>query len=178
MVGSGLIQTFLDGEASKATLIVGVAFEMISGVAIVTIGLLLYRILKVVNKKVALGYPIFRIIEFAFSATCGIYLIYKLEVVPNYQLIIYIPTAIGGLILTYLLYISKLVPRPIAIIGLLGYFLLLIGSLVDFPTSLDINKMPGILTLIPGGLFEFVFFPIWLIVKGFNLTTTERTESV
>jgi hypothetical protein len=27
---------------------------------------------------------------------------------------------------------------------------------------------PGLLLVVPGGLFELVFVPIWLIAKGFN----------
>jgi hypothetical protein len=29
------------------------------------------------------------------------------------------------------------------------------------------NEGMGMLVLAPGGLFEFVFMPIWLIAKGF-----------
>jgi hypothetical protein len=37
------------------------------------------------------------------------------------------------------------------------------------------NAGPGLALLAPGGLFEFVFLPIWLITKGFKspLTTKE-----
>jgi hypothetical protein len=177
VIGSALIQSFLDGDASKTILTLGVLLEMCSGIAVVAIGLLMYHVLKVVNKKLALGYPVFRIIEFAVSAICGIYLLSQLQVVPNYQLLIYIPTGIGGLILTHLLFVSKFIPRPIAIIGLIGYVLLLLGVVVDFSSSVDMNKMPGLLFLIPGSLFEFVLFPIWLIAKGFHLPETETKKS-
>jgi hypothetical protein len=169
MIGSALIQSFLDGNASRITLTLGVGLEMCSGLAVVAIGLLMYRVLKVANKKLALGYPVFRIIEFAVSTICGIYLLNKLQVVPNYQLLIYIPTALGGLILAYLLFVSRLVPRPIAAIGIIGYALLFLGVLVDLPSSVDMNHMPGLLFLIPGSLFEFILFPIWSIAKGFKM---------
>jgi len=151
----------------------GVLLEMCSGLAVVAIGLLMYQVLKVVSKRLALGYPVFRIIEFSVSAICGIYLLQNLKVVPNYQLLIYIPTAIGGLILTYLLFVSRLVPRPIAIVGLIGYALLLLGVMIDLPSSVDMNKVPGLLFLIPGSLFEFILYPIWLIAKGFSLPETK-----
>ena len=34
---------------------------------------------------------------------------------------IYVPTGLGGIVLTYLLFVSRLVPRAIAVLGLVGY---------------------------------------------------------
>jgi hypothetical protein len=92
----------------------------------------------------------------------------KLEVVPNHLLWVYIPAGAGGVILTYLLYVSRLVPRPIAVLGLIGYVSLLLGVPLDLLGVLDMNAGPGLVLLAPGGLFEFVFLPIWLIAKGFK----------
>lgn len=50
-VGSSLIQTYLDGEAAKASLWIGVALEMCAGLAVVAIGLLMYRVLRVVDSS-------------------------------------------------------------------------------------------------------------------------------
>ena len=89
-----------------------------SGLAVVGIGLLTYRILMRFNRKLAPWYPIMRVIEFAVSATCGIYLLTQLQAVPNTMLWVYLPTAIGGLVLTYLLLVSRIVPQPIALLVL------------------------------------------------------------
>ena len=62
-----------------------------------------------------------RIVEFTVSAACGLYLLTQLQVVPNHLLWVYVPTGIGGLVLNYLLFVSRLVPRPIAVLGLVGY---------------------------------------------------------
>ena len=64
LIGSSLIQAYLDGDARRATLTMGVLLEMCAGLAVVAIGILMYRVLKTVNKKLALGYPIMRILEF------------------------------------------------------------------------------------------------------------------
>lgn len=168
MIGSSLSQTFIDGSGSKTQLTIGVLLMMCSGIAVVGIGFLMYRILKAVNKKLAFWYPAFRVAEFTVSAICGIYLLVQLQPVSHYLLWVYIPTAIGGLIFTYLLFVSKLVPRPIAALGFIGYALLLLGVPVDLFSTLDINKGAGLAFLVPGGLFEFVFLPIWLIAKGFK----------
>jgi hypothetical protein len=176
MIGSSQVQLFLDGEANKTALNFGVLMEMVSGIAIVVIGLLMYRILKRVDKKLALGYPIFRLIEFTVSAILGFYLLSKLHEYPNHLLWVYLPTAIGGLILTYLLYVSKLVPRAIALLGLIGYALLFVGVLLDLLGVLEMDKGLGLLLLAPGGLFEFLFLPIWLIFKGFNASEIETKK--
>ncbi len=176
-IGSSLIQAFIDGNPDKVPLTIGVLLMACSGVAVVGIGLLMYRVLKPFNRKLAFSYPVLRVIEFIVSTVCGVYLLSKLEVVPNYLLWVYIPTALGGLVLTYLLFVSKLVPRPIAVLGLIGYAALLMGVPLDLLGVLSMDKGPGLLLLAPGGLFEFVFLPIWLLAKGFNPTAVTATRS-
>jgi hypothetical protein len=168
MIGSALIQSFLDGKDSTASLHTGVFLEMCSGVAVVIIGLLLYRVLKPINQRLAIAYPVLRITEFLVSASLATYLLIKLQEVPNHLLWVYIPTAIGGLVLTYLLFISKLVPRSIAVLGLVGYALLMLGVILDFAGVVSVDKGAGLLLFVPGGLFEFILLPMWLIAKGFN----------
>ena len=168
-IGSSLIQTYLDGEASRTTLNIGVLFEMLAGLAVVTIGLLMYQALKTVDRQLALGYPTMRILEFAVSATFAAYLLSQLEEFPNHLLWVYIPTAIGGLILNYLLFISRIVPRPISVLGLIGYFLLLLVVPLDLLGVIDdANSGVGLVFLTPGGVYEFLVLPIWLIAKGFR----------
>jgi hypothetical protein len=176
MVGTSLIEAFVDGDTARAPLTVGVALMMCSGIAVVGIGLLMYQILKPVNQRLASWYAVLRIVEFTVSAVCGIYLLTQLQVVPNHMLWVYIPTGIGGLILTYLLLTARLVPRPIAILGLVGYAALTVGVPLDLLGVLDMNDGPGLVLLAPGGLFELVVLPIWLIAKGFKPSSTSATE--
>jgi hypothetical protein len=174
MAGNSLIQAFVDGDTDRAPLTVGVLLMMCSGLAVVGIGLLMYQVLRDVNRRLAVWYPVLRIVEFTVSAVCGVYLLTQLQVVPNHMLWVYVPTGIGGLILTYLLLVSRLVPRPIAALGLVGYALLSVGVPLDLLGVLDMNAGPGLLLLGPGGLFEAVFLPIWLIAKGFRSTSSEQ----
>ena len=173
-IGTSLIQAFVDGNTARAPMTVGVLLMMVSGLAVVGIGLLMYPVLKVVDQTLAIWYPILRIIEFTVSTACGVYLLTQLQVVPNHMLWIYIPTGLGGLVMTYLLYVSRLVPRPIAVLGLVGYALLTVGVPLDLLGVLDMNEGSGQLLLAPGGLFEIVAMPIWLITKGFNSPSTPR----
>ncbi|MEV0592944.1 DUF4386 domain-containing protein [Nonomuraea cavernae] len=178
MIGTTLTQTFIDGNPDKTALTSGVALMMCSGLAVVGIGLLMYRVLRSFNRKLALWYPIMRVAEFAVSAICGIYLLTQLQAVPNTMLWVYIPTAIGGLVFTYLLFVSGIVPQPIAVLGLIGYALLLLGVPLDLLGVLDMDAGLGMLLLAPGGLFEVLVLPIWLFAKGFTLPQTSRPARV
>ena len=176
MIGTSLIQAFVDGNTERAPLTAGVLLMVCSGLAVVGIGFLMYQVLKEVNQKVALWYPALRITEFAVSTACGVYLLIQLQVVPNYLLWVYIPTGIGGLVLNYLLFVSRLVPRPIAVLGLVGYGLFSLGVPLDLLGVLNMNEGLGMLVLVPGFLFEFVVLPIWLLAKGF--TSSSSTTAV
>jgi hypothetical protein len=182
MVGASMIEAFVDGDTARAPLTVGVLLMMCSGIAVVGIGLLMYRILKPINQRLAFWYAVLRIVEFTVSAVCGAYLLTQLRVVPNHMLWVYIPTGIAGTILTYLLFTSRLVPRPVAILGIVGYAALTVGVPLDLLGVLDMNKGLGLALLLPGGLFELVLLPIWLISKGFrpspSLATAPRSPAL
>ena len=168
MIGSTLIQSYLAGTAGRATLAMGVLFEMFAGVAVVAIGILMYRVLKTVDRQLAVGYPIMRILEFTVSVVLAVYLLSQLREFPNHLLWVYIPTGIGGLILNYLFFKSRMVPRPISILGLVGYALLLLVVPLDFLGVVEESSGGGLAMLAPGGLYEFAVLPIWLIAKGFR----------
>lgn len=69
----------------------------------------------------------------------------------------------GGLIFSYLLFISELVPRWLSAWGIIGYVIFVSGAFFAlFGVSIDV------VLDIPGGLFE-IFLSVWLIVKGFNV---------
>jgi hypothetical protein len=169
MLGASSIEAFEKGDRTSPPT-TGVLLTVLSGLAVVGIGLLMYQVLKHVDARLAVWYPVLRVVEFTVSAACGVYLLTQLQVVPNNHLWVYIPTGIGGLVLSYLLLASRLVPRPIAVVGLVGYASLLLGVPLDLLGVLDMGAGAGLALLAPGGLFEFVLLPIWLIVKGFSST--------
>lgn len=168
MLGTSLIQAFADGNRDRAPMSVGVVMMSISGLAVVGIGLLMYPVLKQVHPTLAVWYPTLRVVECLVSAACGVYLLAASEVVPNHLLWVYIPTGLGGIILCYLLFVARLVPAPIALLGLVGYASLSIGVPLDLLGVFDMSAGAGMLLLVPGGLFELVFLPTWLIAKGFR----------
>ena len=169
MAGFSMIDTFVAGSAGAGTARAGALLMLVSGVSVAGIGFLMYPILKLVDNKLAAWYPALRVAELAVSAAGLLYLVTQLKEVPNHMLWIYLPTGAGGLVLNYLLFVGKLVPRPIAVLGFVGYALLLVGAVADLGGLVDMNNGPGLVLLAPGGLFEFVVLPIWLFAKGFRL---------
>jgi hypothetical protein len=168
MIGSKLIQSFLiDDTHNKSQLILGVTLEMLCGFAVVGIGVLMFPILKMFNRRLALGYIIFRVIECTIIIVSGIYLLSLLRLMWKYEMIIFVFTALGGLIFSYLLYLSKLIPRYLSGLGIIGYAILFFGVVLNMFGLININDGPGMLIYLPGGLFE-LFLPLWLFVKGFN----------
>ena len=91
-------------------------------------------------------------------------------------LMIYLITSVLGSILAFLLYRSRLVPRPIAILGLTGYPGLLVGSILATFHVTDVTEGSGQLWLVPGGLFELIL-PIWLIAKGFTFPSSAHSPA-
>jgi Domain of unknown function (DUF4386) len=177
MVGTSLMQAFVDGDADRVRMTVGVLSMMCAGIAVVGIGLLMYPILRDVNPRLAKWYPILRITECLVSAFCGVYLLTQSQIVPNHLLWVYVPTGVGGIIFTYLLFVSRLVPRSIALLGLVGYVSLTVGVPLDLLGVLDMSAGAGLLLVIPGGLFELVFLPVWLITKGFNAARPDEVSN-
>lgn len=168
MLGSALIRSYVIGEnLNKTLLTIGVLFEIYCGFAVAGIGILMFPILRMFNEKLALGYVIFRIIECAIIIVGGIYLLALLKLMWNHEMIIFIFSGLGGLVFSYLLYQSKLIPRYLSDLGIIGYAMLLLGVSLDMLGYVDINAGAGMLLYLPGGLFE-LFLPLWLFVKGFN----------
>ena len=176
MFGTSLIAAFEAGDTARGPLTAGVLLMICSGLAVVGIGLLMYQVLKDVDRRLALWYPVLRVAELSVSVVAGAYLLRQLEVIPNHLLWVYIPTGLGGLVMTYLLFVSRLVPRPIAALGILGYAALLLGVPLDLLGVLSMDEGLGLLLLAPGGLFEFVLLPIWLLAKGFRSPTSVTTS--
>src|SRR5688500_11373736 len=80
-IGNSFVQAFVDGDSNKTALTIGVLLMMFSGLVIAAIGLVLYRVLKTIDQKLALWVPIIRISETIVVFIFGIYLLSQLQVV-------------------------------------------------------------------------------------------------
>ena len=177
---------------NRTQVVIAVLMSFILGLAIVGIAVFLFPILRKHNEPIALGYVSIRTAEFAILLVWSISPLLLITLsqeyvkagdpdASNFQTLgavlialrhwawrlVYILNGVLTLILAYLLYQSRLVPRPISVLGLIGGAVLLLGTALDMFGLIDVDQGAGLLVVLPGGLFELIL-PIWLIVKGFN----------
>ena len=177
---------------NRTQVIIGVLISFIIGLAVVGIAVFLFPILKKHNEPIALGYVGIRTAEFPILLVWLISPLLLITISQEYMnagapdasyfqtsgavlialrhwawRLVYIINGVATLMLAYLLYQSKLIPRSISVLGLIGGAVLLLGTSLDMFGLIDVNQGAGLLTVLPGGLFELIL-PIWLFVKGFN----------
>ena len=181
----------LGGGAADNGLAFGALLELILIVANIGSAVVLYPVAKRVNEILALGFVTARVMESAFIAVGIVSLLsvvalrqeaagvdadslvavgQSLVALQKWTFLLGPGFVVGignGLILGYLMYTSRLIPRGMAVLGLIAGPVLLarfVGILfgVFEPTSVLGSIM---------GLPEFVWelaFGIWLTVRGFN----------
>jgi len=173
--------------ASSLTLAIGALLMLMAAVGDALHGILMLPVLRRHNERVAFGYFGARIIDAVFLAVGIMFLLLQVPLGRAYlaagtadpsslpalstlaidaRLYAYelgmIAVGFAGLLLCYMFYRARLVPRPLAIWGLIGYAILLSGSVLTI-----LGFHPGLIHAIPGGLFE-LFIGVWLIAKGFS----------
>jgi hypothetical protein len=150
-------------------------------------GVLMFPVLKQHSERIAVGYLGFRIVDAVFLAVMVLFVLLQIPLGSEYlkagasdtsylqalstlsiQANLYAYNiamtflGIAGLMLCYMFYRAKLVPRLVAVWGLVGYATILCGSVLEV---LGFNLQS--IHAIPGGLWE-LFIGVWLIAKGFN----------
>lgn len=177
---------------NRAQVVWGVLLEYIDAVAVVGIGVAIFPILKRHNEAIAISYVGTRIIECALLFVAGISLLSLIPLSQAYSQagvldsayfqtigalsvaqsdlafqVAMLALGVGSIPFCILLYQSKLIPRPLSVLGLIGYAALMLGTVAALFGLINVTQGVGLLTVVPGGLFELIF-PLWLIVKGFN----------
>ena len=169
-------------------MIIGGLLVLIDAIAVAGIAIVIYPILKKHHKALALGYVGARIVEcvlfFVNVITILTLLTLSQEFVQagasnasSYQTLgtvllaagnwaylfgLGLVFALSALILNFVLYQSKLIPRWLSVWGFVGAVLVLTNYLLE---SFGIN--PVEILFYPIAVQEMVF-AVWLIVKGFN----------
>jgi hypothetical protein len=108
----------------------------------------------------------------AETAHPGVHMVTTKNEFFRYDAFIYMFTASGGLIFSYLLYVSGLIPRFLAVLGLIAYISLAIGIPVSLLGDVQLDEGWGLIFVGPGAVFEFVV-PLLLIIKGFSTGAKE-----
>ena len=179
-------------SANENQVLIGGLFAFTMAVLTVGISIYLYPILKKYNEALALGHVVFRTIETVFITVCAISLLTLLTLgrefviagTPDasyFQTLATLLLAVrewgGGvfativfslsaLILNYILYRSKLIPRWLSGWGLIGATLYLGSGFLPL-FGHDSRSTIYLLMEAPTFLQEMVL-AVWLIVKGFN----------
>ena len=181
------------GAANANSVIMGAIFELILVVSAIGTAVGLFPFVRKYNEHIALGYFSFRFLE-AVLITIGIVSVLALlnlsqsfvaATAPNissYQTVGAVlisihdwtfllgPNLMLGIntvLYSYLLYISRLVPRPLATLGLIGATLILITAFLELSGIIVQLSTLGSVLALPVAAFEMIL-AVWLIFKGFN----------
>jgi hypothetical protein len=182
----------LGGGAADNGASLGALLELILIVANIGTAVVLYPVAKRVNEILALGFVTARVMESAFIAV-GILSILSLVTlrqeaaagadaasllavgqslvaVQSWTFLLGPGFVVGignGLILGYLMYTSRLIPRGMAMLGLIAGPVLLARFVAILFGVFEPTSVLGSLTVVPEFIWE-LGLGIWLIVKGFN----------
>ncbi|MBE0517979.1 MAG: DUF4386 domain-containing protein [Thermoplasmata archaeon] len=179
-------------SAHETEVALGALFTLIMGAAIVGIAVMIFPILKSVNEGLALAYVGFRTLECVILIVVTMSFLSLLTLSQEYvgaealdatsfetqgaillaqQEWSNVPADIvfglGCLMVYYLLYQSKLVPRPLSAWGFIGGTLMLVTAVLGAFGVISFLDTPSILLNLPIAVLEMVL-AVWLIVKGFN----------
>ena len=180
-------------SANENQFLIAALFVLLMGLALALVPVMLFPILKKQNEALALGYVVFRgaletVTYIALVISWFLLLILSREYVAagapdtsyfqtlgalflkgndSISTILAIVFCLGALMLYYLLYRSKLIPRWISVWGFIAITLhLATGFLIIFQLMSPFSTINMVVNF-PIFLQEMVM-AVWLIVKGFN----------
>jgi hypothetical protein len=190
---------YITGAGPDTGAIIGVILEIIVALAGIGTAVVLFPVLKKQSEVHALGLVTARVLE---ASTIFFGVAFLLSIVTLRQAgagsgalvtsrtlaVLYdriflqgqsFMPAIDDLLLGYLLYKSRLVPRALSLIGLVGGPVLIAGYLAVLFGLVGQHATLAGLSALPVALFEFSL-GVWLTVKGFNpsaiTSLSEKTE--
>jgi hypothetical protein len=190
---------FVLGAGSATGVLWGAASEVVVGLAGIATAVVLYPVLTRVSQRAALGLVAARLVETALilsgvvhvlsiltlrdtvagapGADPGALVTVSQGMVAGYNWTFLLSQSLMpvacDLLLGYLLYRSRLVPRILPVIALVGAPLLLVSDIAVFTGVIPQVSSLTALAAVPVAAFEFSL-GVWLVVKGF---TPPRTSS-
>jgi NADH:ubiquinone oxidoreductase subunit K len=164
-VAGVLSVVLLDGRAAVATLLV-----VFMAAAIAMIPPVLFPVLRRHNEALALGYVVARTLEVVLLLPAAVNPeLMKADLDPA-QPVSAVFFCLGALILNYVLYRSRLVPRLISVWALVAVAPYVVAAvLVMFGQASSSSTVPALLML-PLAVNEMAL-ALWLLIKGFRTTT-------
>jgi Domain of unknown function (DUF4386) len=188
--------TYVLGSGSDTPAVVGALLEITIALAGIGTAVVLFPVLRKQNESFALGLVAARILE---SSTIFVGVAFLLSIVTlrqegagagavatSHALVAlydrifllgqsFMP-AVCDLMLGFMLYQSRLVPRGLAVLGMLGGPLLVMGYLGVMFGGIDQHGPAAGLSALFVAVFEFSL-GIWLIVKGFDPDAVAALET-
>src|SRR6266542_979490 len=178
---------YILGPGPDTAVLFGGILEIIVALAGIGTAVVLYPVLKRQNEAVALGFVCSRVLEAAgiLAGVASLLAIVSLRqagagadalVTSQTLAVLYerifvlsqsLMPALNDLLLGFLLYQSRLVPRVLPLIGIVGAALLVAGDIAVL-FGLIVQRAPATaLAALPVALFEYSL-GVWLVVRGFN----------
>jgi hypothetical protein len=187
---------YIVGPGPDTAVIIGGILEIIVALAGIGTAVALYPVLKKQNEGVAVGLVGSRVLEAGTIFTGVAFLLSVVTLrqsgagaealvtghalVALYDRIFLIGQsfmpAVNDLLLGFLLYRSRLVPRVLSVIGLVGGALLIAGDVAVLFGLIGQHAPSTALAAVPVALFEFSL-GVWLIAKGFDTSATNKLVS-
>ena len=178
---------YIVGPGPDTGVVFGGILEMIVALACIGTAVALYPVLKRQNEGVALGFVGSRVLEAStiFAGVAFLLTIVSLRqggagadtlvighaLVTMYDRMFLIGQSfmpvVDDLLLGFLLYQSRLVPRVLPLIGIVGAALLVAADIAVLFGLIGQHAPSTALAALPVALFEFSL-GVWLVVKGFN----------
>lgn len=183
----------------KNQVLIGAVFQFLLVPIYIGFSLVLYQVIKKEKENVAIGFVGFRVIAGVFQLLGVILLpvfIYlsqqylkaipsSLSYLENFgeivklfrdltnHLGVMVATGLGNLLLYYVFYLGKHIPKWLSVWGVFGNILIILASFLILFKRIEVVSIEyGSITL-PIVLQEIVL-AIWLLVKGFNLPVSTK----
>lgn len=157
-------------------IVLGIITDIISGLAVISIALLMFPIFKTnENKRMSYSYLVCKFTEGILMIIGGIFILNP--ILESYRAVIYKNIHIyffifGALFFYILLYRSKIIPKFISVWGIIATIILLIVTIIRLfvvgLSILDVLLMPMVL--------NELFLAFWLVFKGFRIDKKEVQE--
>src|SRR5437763_5426392 len=178
---------YIIGAGPDTAAIIGGVLEIIVALAGIGTAVALFPVLKRQNEGVALGFVGSRVLEASTIFACVAFLLTIVSLrqggagadtlvighalVTMYDRMFLIGQSfmpvVDDLLLGFLLYQSRLVPRVLPLIGIVGAALLVASDIAVLFGLIGQRAAPAALAALPVALFEFSL-GVWLVVKGFQ----------
>ncbi len=178
------------GSAADARVILGALFEVLLAISVIGTAVTLFPIVRRKNESIALGYVAGRVVEavvivvgiisvlsvvtlrkdFAGATSAdaaSLMVIGKSLVVIHDWTFLFGPSLAIGLLLAYLMYTSRLVPRVIPVLGLIGGPVIFASGTAEMFGLYKQISAWGSIGAIPVFLWE-MSLAVWMIARGFK----------